>query len=515
MANPVGFLEIERQNIPTHASKSRLKNWSEFQKEGGDKLLQHQASRCMDCGTPFCHTGMMLGKNASGCPVYNHIPDWNDAVSSGQWQAALELLTQTNNFPEFTGRVCPAPCEGACVLGINKAPVAIKAIENKIIEKGFSEGWIKPNPPQKLTGKRVAVVGSGPAGLACADQLNQAGHEVTVFERDDRLGGLLMYGIPNMKLDKSQVVERRLAYLKANGIIFKTGVEVGKTYPTQKLQENFDATVLCCGSTIPRDLTIPGREAKGIYFAMEYLKSNTKSLLDSEHQDKAYINAKGKRVVVIGGGDTGTDCVGTALRQGCKSVLQLEILSQPTRTDEGVYLKSPTQVSSRGRSKDNPWPEYPRYYYLDYGQQEAHALQGQDPRQYATMTEAFIHEQGRLTGLKVAKVHWYRNQNAKLHLEPVPNTSQIIAADLILLALGYVGMEKTLSLDLNLEMTSDQTIAAPYGDFKTNIPGIFAAGDARRGQSLVVWAINEGRGAARACDQYLMGHSNLPFAEAY
>ena len=510
MANPTGFLELDRQNIPTQDSQTRLQNWSEFQAVSEDKLLEEQASRCMDCGTPFCHTGMMLGRGASGCPVYNHIPDWNEAVSNGQWEAALELLTQTNNFPEFTGRVCPAPCEGACVLGINKAPVAIKAIENKIIEKGFSEGWVKSNPPKKMTGKRVAIIGSGPAGLACADQLNQVGHEVIVFERDDRLGGLLMYGIPNMKLDKKQVVERRLAYLKANGIIFKTGIEIGKNYPTKKLQEDFDAVVLCCGSTVPRDLTIPGREAKGIHFAMEYLKANTKSLLDSEHQDGAYINAKGKQVVVIGGGDTGTDCVGTALRQGCRSVLQLEILDQPTSTAEGVYLKSPTQVSARGRAEDNPWPEYPRYYYLDYGQQEAHALQGEDPRQYATMTDSFLHEEGYVKGLKINKDR--RNKN---RLEPISNTSQIIAADLVLLALGYVGMEQKLSSDLNLKMTAKQTIAASYGKFETNIKGIFAAGDARRGQSLVVWAINEGRGAARACDEYLMGHSDLPFADVY
>lgn len=513
MANPTGFLEIEREELPASDSKTRLNNWSEFQAQGEAKWLERQAKRCMDCGTPFCHTGMMLGRGASGCPVYNHIPDWNDAVARGHWKKALELLSQTNNFPEFTGRVCPAPCEGSCVLGINKAPVTIKAIENKIIEKGFSKGWLKPHPPAKRTGKRVAVVGSGPAGLACADQLNQAGHEVVVFERADRLGGLLMYGIPNMKLDKRKVVERRLTYLKATGIVFKTGVEIGKTYPAKKLLADFEAVVLCCGSTVPRDLPIPGRQAKGIYFAMEYLKANTKSLLDSHHQDKAYLNAKGKRVVVVGGGDTGTDCVGTALRQGCRSVLQLEILAQPTQVGEGVYLKSPTQVSALSRSEDNPWPEYPRYYYLDYGQQEARALQGEDPRHYATMTESFSYKRGDVTGLKVSKVHWPKNHPAKL--ERIPDTTQIIAADLILLALGYVGMELKLSSDLGLEMTANQTIAASYGKFETNITGVFAAGDARRGQSLVVWAINEGRGAARACDQYLMGDSDLPFADVY
>ena len=511
MANPTGFLEAERQNTPYVDSKTRLKSWSEFQKPLKDKVVEEQAGRCMDCGTPFCHTGMLLGRGASGCPVYNYIPDWNDAVYRGQWKEALDLLLQTNNFPEFTGRVCPAPCEGSCVLGINKAPVTIKAIENSIIEKGFAENWIKPKPPKTLTGKRVAIVGSGPAGLACADQLNQVGHEVIVFERDDRLGGLLMYGIPNMKLDKRKVVERRLTYLKANGIKFKTGVEIGKVYPVEKLRSDFDAVVLCCGSTVPRDLLIPGREAKGIYFAMDYLKANTKSLLDSQHRDQAYINAKSKRVIVIGGGDTGTDCVGTALRQGCHSILQLEILQQPKDASQGVYLKSPTEISALSRSKDNPWPQYPHYYYLDYGQQEALALQGQDPRQYTSKTRAFIQTTGKIKGLKVDRVCWKKTQLGQCNLEIIPNTTHILEADLILLALGYMGVENTLPLSLGLNMTDRQTIAAPYGDFKTNLEGVFAAGDARRGQSLVVWAIHEGRGAAQACDRYLMGSSHLPF----
>ncbi len=513
MGDPSGFLKIERKTNVYRDSQQRIKDWDEFQENLNSEDLQKQAGRCMDCGVPFCHTGTMLNGSASGCPVYNLIPDWNDAVYKGRWKEALDLLIKTNNFPEFTGRVCPAPCEGACVLGINKPAVTIKNIENNIIEKGFSEGWVQAKEPKKRTGKRIAIVGSGPAGLACADQLNQVGHLITVFERDDRIGGLLMYGIPNMKLEKIGVVERRVKYLEKTGIIFKSNIEIGKDYPAKKLLTEFDSVVLCCGSTVPRDLPIEGREAKGIYFAMDYLKANTKSLLDSNHSDKAYINAKGKKVIVIGGGDTGTDCVATALRQGCQSVQQLEILDPPLNiSDNNNYLKTATELPATKRADNNPWPEYPQFYFLDYGQQEAKATQGKDPRQYTVMTQGFMtNSQGKLIGLKIVDIEWQKNENGKKSLHIINNSQRILEADLVFLSMGYIGMENTIATELDLEMTKVNTLKSKYGDFKTNIPGVFCAGDARRGQSLVVWAINEGRGAAKACDQYLMGNSNLPF----
>src|SRR3954463_14585207 len=370
MGKLTGFMEYERHEPPGRDPKARVRDWLEFHDHLPETTLKEQGARCMDCGVPFCHTGTLLAGGASGCPINNLIPEWNDLVYRGQWREALTRLHKTNNFPEFTGRVCPAPCEGSCVLGISEPAVTIKSIECAIVDRGFAEGWVVPEPPAKRTGKKVAVVGSGPSGLAAAAQLNRAGHLVTVYERADRIGGLLMYGIPHMKLDKA-LVQRRVDLRAAEGVKFVTNTAVGENLPAAQLKDEFDAVVLCMGATKPRDLPVPGRELKGIHFAMEFLHANTKSLLDSKHEDGKYISAKDKHVIVIGGGDTGTDCVGTAMRHGCKSLVQLEIMPRPP--DE--------------RASDNPWPQWPKVYKLDYGQEEVAALFGADPREYAVTTK--------------------------------------------------------------------------------------------------------------------------------
>ncbi len=495
MGKPTGFLEFKRE-LPTDiAPKTRVKNWEEFHEHFEDQKLQDQGARCMNCGVPFCHTGNLVSGMASGCPINNLIPEWNDLIYNNQWEEAADRLFRTNNFPEFTGRVCPAPCEGSCVLGINEPPVTIKNIEYSIIEHAFEKGWVKPNMPKLRTGKKVAVIGSGPSGLSAASQLNLAGHTVTVFERADRIGGLLMYGIPNMKLDKKKVVERRVELMKIEGITFKTGVEVGKDIPAEKLQKDFDAVVICTGATKPRDLQIEGRDLKGIHMAMEFLSKNTKSLLDSNHKDGNYISAKDKHVVVIGGGDTGTDCVGTSLRHGCKSVTQLEIMPKP-----------PTE-----RAVNNPWPEWPKTYKLDYGQEEAKDIYGSDPRQYCVQTKKFIgDDKGNLTAMQIVQIEWKKNDKGQMTPVEIAGTEKTIPADLVLLALGFLGPEETVPKALGLKQDPRSNVDAPYGLFTTNVKGVFAAGDARRGQSLVVWAINEGRAAARECDRYLMGTTQLP-----
>jgi glutamate synthase (NADPH/NADH) small chain len=418
-------------------------------------------------------------------------------VFRGLWEEALERLHKTNNFPEFTGRVCPAPCEGSCVLGISEPPVTIKNMEASIIDRGFAEGWVKAEPPRKRTGKKVAVVGSGPAGLSAAAQLNRTGHSVTVFERADRVGGLLMYGIPNMKLDK-EVVQRRVDLLAKEGVTFVTNTEVGKTYPAEKLRKEFDAVVLAMGATVPRDLTVPGRDLKGIHFAMEFLHGNTKSLLDSNHKDGNFISAAGKDVVVIGGGDTGTDCVGTALRQGAKSIVQFEILPRPPEK----------------RASDNPWPQWPKIFRTDYGQEEATAVFGADPRQFLISTTRF---EGGENSKRVKELHtvtsrlWQKDPKGGAFAPvPVGGSEKVWPAQLVLLALGFLGPEEKILKELGVERDPRSNIKAEHGRFATSVPGVFAAGDARRGQSLVVWAINEGRGAAREVDRYLMGHSDLP-----
>lgn len=494
MGKVTGFLEYNREVPEERSPSERIRDWDEFHLQMSEEKLRIQGARCMDCGVPFCHTGMILNGMTSGCPVNNLIPEWNDLVYRGLWKEALERLHKTNNFPEFTGRVCPAPCEAACVLGINEPPVAIKSIECAIVDKGFEEGWIVPEPPPKRTGKKVAVVGSGPAGLACAAQLNKAGHWVTVFERDDRIGGLLMYGIPNPHLDK-RIVQRRVNLLAEEGIRFVTNTEIGKDYPADRLLREFDAVVLCCGATKPRDLPIEGRELKGIHFAMEFLRANTKSLLDSNLEDGRYISARDKDVVVLGGGDTGTDCVATAMRHGCRSLVQFEILPKP-----------PTE-----RAPDNPWPQWPRIYKMDYGQEEAAAVFGRDPRRYSVMTKRFVgDERGHVKELHTVRVEWHKGDNGRPVLKEIPGTERVWRADLVLLALGFLGPEDTILDQLGIERDERSNAKAEHGKFATNIKGVFAAGDMRRGQSLVVWAINEGRGAARECDRYLMGRTDLP-----
>ena len=492
MGKPTGFLEIERALPEDRDPIARLSDWDEIHREMPEGDTKLQASRCMDCGIPFCHAGdskNMAG--IAGCPINNLIPEWNDLVFRGRWKDALDRLLKTNNFPEFTGRVCPAPCEGSCVLGINAPPVTIKHNEVSIIDRAFEMGWVHPETPAKRTGKKVAIVGSGPAGLSCAAQLNKAGHKVTVYERADRPGGLLMYGIPNMKLHKD-VVLRRLKLMEEEGISFICNTEIGKDVPASDLKEQFDAVVVCTGSTVPRDLPVEGRDLKGVHFAMEFLGANTKALLDG---NDAQITADGKKVVVIGGGDTGTDCVGTSLRHECESVLQLEIMPKP----------------SEERSEGNPWPQFPRTLKTDYGQEEAIAKQGEDPRSFLVMTKRFVgDESGQLKAIQTVKVKWEKDANGRFNPVEVPGTEKEIPADLALLAMGFLGPEGGILDQLGVEKDNRSNAKAEYGSYTTNVDGVFAAGDARRGQSLVVWAINEGRGAARAVDRYLMKVSYLP-----
>lgn len=514
MGKPTGFMEIPRELPKERSPKERVNDWGEYHIHMPEEKLQAQGARCMDCGIPFCHTGTLLAGMALGCPVNNLIPEWNDLVYRGLWREALERLHKTNNFPEFTGRICPAPCEGSCVLGINEPPVAIKSIECSIIDKGFEEGWVIAEPPKVRTGKKVAVVGSGPAGLACAAQLNKAGHSVTVFERADRIGGLLMYGIPNPHLDKN-IVQRRIDLLEEEGVRFVTNTEIGKNYPPEKLLKEFDASALCCGATKPRDLPIEGRNLKGIHFAVHFLTQNTKALLDSvEFPPKgaadpsakrksltdpprfvAGISAEGKDVFVIGGGDTGTDCVATSMRHKCKSLIQLEIMPKPPMS----------------RMPDNPWPQWPKVYKMDYGQEEAAAVFGADPRQYLTTVKRFIgNEKGELKEVELIRVEWQKGDNGRPVLKQLEGTEKRLAAQLALIAMGFLGPEDMVLNPLGIERDERSNAKAEYGKYATNIRGVFSAGDMRRGQSLVVWAINEGRGCARAMDEYLMGRSELP-----
>ncbi|MEZ5452725.1 MAG: glutamate synthase subunit beta [Thiothrix sp.] len=495
MGKPTGFLEYQRELPADRAPLERIKDWREFHLHLDEKSSREQGARCMECGIPFCQTGKVLPGGASGCPVHNLIPEWNDMIFRGLWKEAFERLRMTNNFPEFTGRVCPAPCEGSCTLGISEPPVTIKLNEVSIIDKAFEEGWVKPEVPAERTGKKVAVVGSGPAGMACADQLNKAGHEVTVYERADRIGGLLMYGIPNMKLDKQEIVQRRVDLMATEGVTFVTGVEVGKDIPAEQLRNDFDAVVLCAGATQPRDLPVEGRGLKGVHFAMEFLTANTKSLLDSNLEDGNYISATGKNVIVIGGGDTGTDCVGTSVRHGCKSVKQLEIM--PRLPDS--------------RAPSNPWPEWPAVFKIDYGQEEAAAVFGRDPRDYLISTKRIVgDENGNIKEIHIVGVRWQRDGSGRMNLIEVEGTDEVLPADLVLLAMGFTGPEKTLIDALTLDTDPRGNVKAEYGKYTTNLPGVFAAGDMRRGQSLVVWAINEGREAARECDRFLMGKTFLP-----
>jgi len=494
MGKPTGFIEYLRQLPLDRPAVERIRDWNEFHQPMPEKDLRQQAARCMDCGTPFCHTGALLNGMASGCPIHNLIHEWNDLVYRGLWKEALERLHKTNNFPDITGRVCPAPCEGSCVLAINAPPVTIKNLEYSIIERGWAEGWVVPHPPQVRTGKKVAIVGSGPAGLCAAAQLNQAGHSITVLERADRIGGLLIYGIPNMKLEKEQVLLRRIRQMEAEGIQFMPNTEAGLNYPADRLLKEFDALILCTGATRPRDLPVEGRQVKGIHLAMEFLTSNTRSVLEKKWNGN-FISAKGKDVIVIGGGDTGTDCVGTALRHGCRSLVQLEILPPP-----------PLE-----RAADNPWPEWPKVYRLDYGQEEAAAKFGADPRVYLTTAKRFVpDEHGWVKEVHVVQVQWERNEKGQFVPKEVPGTEAVRPAQLVLLAMGFLGPEQSLLDALGVARDPRTNVKAEFDKYSTNLEGVFAAGDCRRGQSLVVWAFNEGRGAARECDRYLMGRTNLP-----
>jgi NAD(P)H-dependent glutamate synthase small subunit len=507
MGDPTGFKNFPRQAVPYRDPAARLGDYDEIFADPNRQLLAQQGARCMDCGVPFCQSG-------SGCPIDNLIPEWNDLVFRGRWREALDRLHKTNNFPEFTGRTCPAPCEGACVLGIIEPAVTIKDIENAIIDRGFAEGWVTPEPPPQRTGKRVAIVGSGPAGLAAAAQLNRAGHQVVVYEQADRVGGLLMYGIPSMKLDK-QVVTRRIDLLRAEGVEFVTRTRVGpqeeyesghiaqmiaesgaglQHIDAQQLRDENDALLLATGATIPRDLTVPGRQLKGIHFAVEFLTRHTKNLLDTNSASAPPISARDKRVVVIGGGDTGTDCIATSLRHGCRDVVNVELLPLP-----------PAE-----RTADNPWPQWPRILRTDYGHEEAMARFGRDPRVFALVTKGFVDDgRGHVVGVRVAEIDW-TSPTGTAPFSEVAGTERTIAADLVLLAMGFLGPERAMTDQLGVTYDRRGNYRAEHGHFDTGVAGVFAAGDCRRGQSLVVWAINEGRGAARAIDQFLMGTTALP-----
>ncbi|WP_300428797.1 glutamate synthase subunit beta [Candidatus Thioglobus sp.] len=476
MGKVTGFKEFDRKTEDYRAVELRLKDYGEiFTGTHDEAHLKQQGARCMDCGVPFC-------QSSNGCPIDNLIPEWNDLVYNDKWQEALTRLLKTNNFPEFTGRVCPAPCEGSCVLGISDPAVTIKNIEQAIVDKGFEQGWIKPYTVEHKTGKKVAIIGSGPAGMAAADELNKLGHGVTVFERDDRIGGLLMYGIPNMKLGKD-VVDRRVDLMKDSGIEFITNVNVGKDITTNSLQKDFDAIIFTTGASEARDLPVENRDASGVHMAMKYLTSNTKSLLDKGYADESELSAKGKDVIVIGGGDTGTDCIGTAIRQGAKSVVNFELMSQP-----------PVD-----RADDNPWPLWPLIYRVDYGHAEAELAFGNDPRQYQLMTKSFIKDdQGNLTGLTTINVEFNNGQ-----LTEITGTEKTWNSQLVLLSMGFVSPEHYLSDDANIDLDDRGNYKADYGQYQTSQAGIFTAGDCRRGQSLVVWAIDEGRGVANRVDEYL------------
>ncbi|MEO1881543.1 MAG: glutamate synthase small subunit [Methylococcales bacterium] len=501
MGKSTGFKEYKRETIPYRDPMLRLNDYAEIYTDPLENHLQTQGARCMDCGVPFCQSN-------NGCPVDNLIPEWNDLVYRNRWRDALDRLHLTNNFPEFTGRVCPAPCEGACVLGITEPPVTIKNIENSIIDRGFEENWVQPQPPLNESGQSVAIIGSGPAGLAAAQQLRRAGHKVSVYERADRIGGLLMYGIPNMKLEK-RVIDRRVQQLRDEGVEFYTQTHIGKAeeFPAghinQIMQEannpityiapndllnQFNAVLWATGATQARDLPIPGRELNGIHFAMEFLTKNTKSLLDSQLTNDLYISAKDKDVIVIGGGDTGTDCIGTSLRQGCKSLVNFELLPEP-----------PVE-----RAADNPWPQWPKVFRVDYGHEEATQRDGKDPREYCILSKEFISDGlGNLAGIKTVNVAWEKDSSGRFQMTEIAGSEKVWKADLITLSMGFLGPEQTAIEMMDLEKDERSNIRATYGEFSTSVKGVFAAGDCRRGQSLVVWAINEGRGAAKVIDQYL------------
>jgi glutamate synthase (NADPH) small chain len=492
MGKPTGFLEYPREETIERKPLQRLKDWKEYTEKQPEDMLKRQGARCMDCGTPFCHIGIEINGAAAGCPIGNLIPEWNDLVYRGKWKEALDRLLKTNNFPEFTGRVCPAPCEGSCTVELAGPAVTIKNIEKAIIDKGFENGWIQPRIPNKRTGKKVAIVGSGPAGLAAADQLNQAGHSVTVYERADKAGGLLTYGIPNMKLDKD-VVERRIKLLRQEGIDFILNTEVGKDITSEELKNQFDSIILCTGAQKQRDLTLPGREAEGVHFAMNYLTQATKRLLNIEVSEPL-IDAEGKNVIVIGGGDTGADCVATALRQKCKSIVQF-----------GKHPKLPDV-----RSDANMWPEQPNIFTMDYAYEEATAQYGHDPREYSVQTKKIVSDHnGRLKELHTIQMKRTSDDAGNMVFEEIPGSEKVWPADLVFVAIGFEGAELPVLKEFGVEINNNK-VNAKHGDYRTNVDGVFAAGDSRRGQSLIVWAIQEGRDCARQVDLSLMGSTVLP-----
>lgn len=494
MGKVTGFLEYERKVSAEKAPKDRIGNWNEFHVPLSGAEQRKQGARCMDCGVPFCQSGMIIGGMVSGCPLGNLIPEWNDLVYSGNWQMAFNRLKKTNSFPEFTSRVCPAPCEAACTCSNYDQAVAIKENERAIIEKAYENGYAGAKPPSVRTGKKVAVIGSGPAGLSAADQLNRRGHSVTVFERDDRLGGLLMYGIPNMKLEK-WVIDRKIEVMRKEGVTFVTGANVGGNYKVNKILKEFDRVILACGASNPRDIEAAGRDAAGIFFAVDFLKANTKSLLDSGLEDGNYISAKDKRVLVIGGGDTGNDCVGTCIRQGCASVIQLEMMPKP-----------PVK-----RAENNTWPEWPLTLKTDYGQEEAICVFGEDPRIYQTTVKEFLkNAEGNVCGVvTVGLVPQKDEETGRTIMRPAEGSEKELPADLVLIAAGFLGAQSYGADAFGVELNERGNVDAKEGAYKTNVDKVFAAGDMRRGQSLVVWAIREGREAAREVDKSLMGYSNL------
>ena len=492
MGKTTGFLEFDRANNPSKKPSERIKNFSEFHPPMDKTKRCEQAARCMNCGVPFCQSGANFGGMFSGCPLHNLIPEWNDEIYNGNWREALSRLRKTNNFPEFTGRVCPALCEAACTCGMNGDSVTVHDNELAIIEEGFKNGWITPEPPAIRSGKKVAVIGSGPAGLTVADELNRRGHSVVVFEREDRPGGLLMYGIPNMKLDKN-VVKRRTDLMEKEGVVFKTGFDVGVNTKADEIIRDYDAVVLCCGSKTPRNLNVDGHDAGGVHFAVDYLTAATKAVI-GETKDTA-ISAKDKNVIIVGGGDTGNDCVGTAIRQRCKSVIQLEMMAKLPDT----------------RSESNPWPQWPRVSKTDYGQEEAIAVFGSDPRIYQTTVKEIIKDDnGQICAVKTVKLQAKTDESSgRTVMEEIPGSTETLPCDLLLIAAGFVGCEDYTANAFKVTKTNRGNIQTENGAYKTDVPKVFAAGDSHRGQSLVVWAIAEGRACAKEVDEFLMGYSNM------
>ncbi len=494
MGKPTGFLEYNRETGRCIEPKERIKNFNEFHIPLSEEEQRLQGARCMECGVPFCQSGMMLGGMASGCPLNNLVPDWNDLVYRGNWQQAYNRLKKTNSFPEFTSRVCPAPCEAACTCGLNGDPVSIKENEHAIIECAYEYGYAAAKPPKVRTGKKIAIIGSGPSGLAAADQLNKRGHSVTVYEKSDRIGGLLMYGIPNMKLDK-KIIDRKIDVMKAEGVEFITNADVGRDVDVAALKKEYDSIILACGAGNPRDIKVPGRDAQGIYFAVDFLKATTKSLLDSGLKDGKCISAKGKNVLVIGGGDTGNDCVGTSIREGARSVTQLEMMPEPPLT----------------RTASNSWPEWLRIKKTDYGQEEAIAVFGSDPRIYQTTVKEFIKDKsGKLKKAVLVSLEAKKDEKTgRLNMVPIEGSEKEIPVELVLIAAGFLGSESYVTDSFKVDVDERTNVRTAKGEYKTSQRKIYTAGDMHRGQSLVVWAIREGREAAKQVDADLMGYTNL------